>query len=410
LNGEDALPLSTGIEPPRSACAQSLAEAFASFTGAAASLEKSYTQLEQEVERLRHELEERNGELLRSLEEKDRLRRSLHRVLEGLPCGVLVLDREGAVTSSNPAARVLLSQPHSVASGTLQLEGQFRRLLEEAVSHPEPSEWEIAGDSHEMRWLRVHSALLEPERSRVVILQDCTEARKAAAEHERRQRERALAEMTVLLAHEVRNPLGSLELFAGLLAESGLSPEHREWLDHIQGGLRLLAATVNNVFQFHGPPSAVRVPTDLGLLLTWGRDFLRPLARPAGVRLVLVNQLEGVRTEADRHGLEQVLLNLSLNALRFMPQGGTLQLRGRVERKDQGAAAVLEVADTGPGIPGEQRAAIFEPGFSSHAGSPGLGLAVCRTIVEQHGGTIRVAEPEGPGATLVVELPLGELA
>ena len=395
---------SLNIDPGHADRAQSLADAFVSFTGAAASLECSYRKLEREVERLRRELEERNAALLRSLEEKERLRESLHRILEGLPCGVLVLNAERVVTSSNPAARALLSQ--KLPQETLQLDEKLRELV--AVSRPEEAEREITTPQGETRWLRIHSAMLEPEKSRVVILQDCTDAHQAAAEHERRQRERALAEMTVLLAHEVRNPLGSLELFAGLLAESDLNPEHRAWLDHLQGGLRLLGATVNNVFQFHSAPAPLRAPTDLGLLLTWLRDFLGPLARTAGVDLVLVNELGGVQAEADRHGLEQVLLNLSLNALRFMPGGGTLNMRGSVAHVGGAETALLEIADTGPGIPPELRNAIFEPGFSSNPGRPGLGLAVSRRIVEQHGGIIRLAESECPGATLVVELPLGE--
>src|SRR5205807_6991523 len=81
----------------------------------------------------------------------------------------------------------------------------------------------------------------------IFILRDVSEAKRLVRERDKLRREQALAEMSAILAHEIRNPLGSLELFAGLLAGSALSPECRQWVEHVQAGLRTLAATVNNV-------------------------------------------------------------------------------------------------------------------------------------------------------------------
>jgi len=86
---------------------------------------------------------------------------------------------------------------------------------------------------------------------------------------------------------------GSLELFAGLLANAGLSGESSQWVEQVQAGLRTLAATVNNVLHFHSLPAPNRVPTDLGRLLDWAGGFLLPLARQARVELCLRNRLEG---------------------------------------------------------------------------------------------------------------------
>jgi two-component system sensor histidine kinase FlrB len=221
------------------------------------------------------------------------------------------------------------------------------------------------------------------------------------------RREQALAEISSVLAHEIRNPLGSLELFAGLLAESDLNPECRKWVEHMQAGLRILAATVNNVLQFHSLPEPERAPVDLGQLLAWARDFFLPLARQSRVALSLQDRVSGVFFAADRHGLEQVLLNLVLNAIRAMPGGGWIELAGRVVRSyESGLAVTLTVSDTGPGISPEHLARIFEPGFSTRAGSPGLGLAVCRRIVGQHGGTITAASTAGCGAAFTMTFPL----
>jgi len=218
------------------------------------------------------------------------------------------------------------------------------------------------------------------------------------------RREQALAEIASVLAHEIRNPLGSLELFAGLLVESDLNTDCRKWVEHMQSGLRTLAGTVNNVLHFHSLPEPECAPVDLGQLLEWARDFFLPLTSQARVVLSLQNQVSGVFLSADHHRLEQVLLNLVLNALRAMPGGGWVELAGRTIQNGQ--SVVLTVSDTGPGISPEHLPGIFEPGFSTRAGSPGLGLAVCRKIVEQHGGMIMAGGRPGCGAIFTLTFPL----
>ena len=138
-------------------------------------------------------------------------------------------------------------------------------------------------------------------------------------EREQLRRQQALVEMSALLAHEIRNPLGSLELFAGLLAEANVEGESRRWIEHVQAGLRTLSATVNNVLHLHNTPEPELASTDVGELLDWAYGFLLPLAKQARVELQIINGLHGVSIHADRHRLEQVLLNLALNAFRFMP-------------------------------------------------------------------------------------------
>ena len=215
------------------------------------------------------------------------------------------------------------------------------------------------------------------------------------------RREQCLAEVSALLAHEIRNPLASLELFAGLLTESKLSYEQRDWVEQMQAGLRTLSATVNNVLNLHSLPKIEMVPIDLGDLLEWARDFLAPLAKQSRITLSLQNGLSGVLFPADRHRLEQVLLNLVLNSVRATPEAGWIEIAGRRRRGE----IVLTVSDTGSGIPPQDLSRIFEPGFSHQKGNPGLGLAVCRKIIEQHDGTITASNRHEGGATLTVTFP-----
>lgn len=380
--------------------------AFRSFSEAAGSLERSYARLREEVERLRLALEISDRDLARSLEENRDMREHLDRILEGLPCGVLVVSAAGNITRANPEATRLLQVSSARVAGVskvLALPAAVQVLLERARQDDREQELRIAETDGSLHWLAARYAPIAGGDS-VFILRDIDERKRLEQTEARLGREQALAEVSAVLAHEIRNPLGSLELFAGLLAESELDAESRQWVEHMQAGLRTLAATVNNVLHFHSLPEPERVPVDLGELLEWARNFFLPLAGQSQVVLSLQNNVSGVLLAADRHRLEQVLLNLVLNSVRAMPAGGWIELSGKLLADGQSVA--LSVADNGPGISAENLARVFEPGFSTRAGSPGLGLAVCRKIVEQHRGTIRTASDPGRGAKFTLIFPL----
>ncbi len=415
---------------------QFLLQAFRTFAEAADSLERSYGRLRGEVVRLRAELEQSNAGLLRSLSENRRMREHLDRILEGLPCGVLVERSDGSISLLNPEGRRLLGLPQPpYASSSLSLSSSLSSSSSSSLSavpadlidllnrtRQAPGELESRlpdSDSRTERWLAVRHAAVPDGQSEtgaanhadaepvsIFILRDVSDAKSLVQEREKLRREQALAEMASILAHEIRNPLGSLELFAGLLAAAALPQECHLWVEQVQAGLRTLGATVNNVLHFHSLPAPQCAPVDLGLLLDWAGGFLVPMARQARVELCLRNRLQGVWFVADRHRLEQVLLNLVLNALRAMPGGGWVEISGHRTHHASGCAAVISVNDTGPGIDARQAARIFEPGFSTRPGNPGLGLAVCRKIVEQHGGSLAASNRAGSGASFTLLLPL----
>ena len=393
-----------------------LARAFASFTEAAGSLERTYGQLQAQVAHLRQELEVTNRDLATSLEENLRIRERLRRIVEGLPCGVLVIEAGTRVSMLNPeAARLLGGNCESAEALPFALSTALDRVratgeevelaLSDLTSHTS------GADPAAAEWVAIRHAWLEQspaQATSVFILRDVSEAKKLEHDREELRRQQALVEMSALLAHEIRNPLGSLELFAGLLAEANLEAESHRWIEHVQAGLRMLSATVNNVLHLHNTPQPDLVQTDAGQLLDWAYDFLLPLAKQAGVEMQIINDLNGIIIQADRHRLEQVLLNLAVNAFRFMPGGGWFCLRG-IECASpggvHGAGVEITIRDTGPGILADDLPHIFEAGFSTRIGSSGLGLAVCQHILEQHGGSIAVESRPGYGATFRLRLP-----
>jgi two-component system sensor histidine kinase FlrB len=409
-----------------------LARAFASFTEAAGSLERTYGQLQGQVAHLRQELEVTNRDLATSLEENHRMRERLRRIVEGLPCGVLVIEGGARISTLNPeAARLVGGSFESADALPAALSAALDRARDTGAEPELPlsdfaqssSSDSLSSDSFSTSskpvWVAIRHAWLEQGPARatsVFILRDVSEAKELEHDREHLRRQQALVEMSALLAHEIRNPLGSLELFAGLLAEANLEAESHRWIEHVQAGLRTLSATVNNVLHLHDTPQPELAPTDAGQLLDWAYDFLLPLAKQARVEMQVINGLSGVTIHADRHRLEQVLLNLALNAFRFMPGGGWLCLRGidcTLSASSPGAGGgggeiggvEIAVRDTGPGIAPDDLPRIFEAGFSTRPGSSGLGLAVCHRILEQHGGSIAVESRPGYGATFRLRLP-----
>jgi signal transduction histidine kinase len=402
---------------PNASAKRTLERAFQSFTDAADSLQKAYAQLQGEVLRLRFELERTNRDLALSVEENARMRRYLGQILESLPCGVVVVDRDGLVKMANPEARRLLSTAENQRANDvseLALPPEIVRQALESSRHssaPAEREYEIFRPAGTRIIGLVCAVLGEGEgegsgSESVLLLRDVTEEKRQAAERELARRKESLAEMSTLLAHEIRNPLGSLELFAGLLADAAVEqPDLRRWTDHIQAGLRGLSATVNNVLQFHSQPDLQMADVNLGRLMRESVEFLRPLARQAGLRIEFQNSLGELEIPADAHRLQQVFFNLALNAFRAMPVGGTLSIRLQWADFERLNEVCITFEDTGRGIAAEHLTEIFEPGFTTQPGNPGIGLAVCRTVVEQHHGTIAVSSEPGKGTAFSVIVP-----
>ncbi len=402
------------LPPPGSsarATRKSLAAAFASFNQTAGALETTYAKLQAEVGRLRHELENKNRSLAESLEANQRMRSYLGRILEGLPCGVLVFESNNNLRMINPAAQRFLTvseEPLAPEAAVPQMLGSLLAALPNEDFHLE-QEWTVQGPEGE-RTLGVTRAVLGAPGTgtdSILILRDMTEAKQLEREREAGQRSQALAEMATLLAHEIRNPLGSLELFAGLLADAlEGEAEMQAWVSHVQAGLRSLAATVNNVLHFHSQPPANLQPVDMARVVRETVEFLRPLARQRGMRVELRVAEGAVPILADPPRLQQAFFNLVLNAFHAMKPGGTLRVSVCRREEESCSTATVSFADQGVGISTENLEKIFAPGFTTYPGSPGIGLAVTRKVVEQHRGTIHVESREGQGTTFTLVLPV----
>jgi two-component system sensor histidine kinase FlrB len=392
-----------------------LADAFSDFIGAASQLEASYRDLQCEVSRLAGELAERNAALALSHAENDRMRAALQQLLDSMPCGALVLDSAGMIVLINPQARELLNLGNADVRSIRDLSAlgpiDFERQCMQAEEGSEAEFCVVRGSAR--RWLaagsrRVTSAHLcqdvlqesLPIQS-IWIIRDITASKQAEYERESARNAMALAGVCTILAHEIRNPLASMELFTNLIAQD--RPDS-QWVSHLRAGIRMLSATVNNILRMHGGGNPRLSSIDLAATVRSSVEFVTPIAEQAGVALAFEAQDESPMIPGNEESIRQVILNLVCNAIRHSP-GGRIVVIVRGCRRDGVRIALVEVVDDGCGIPDEFLSRIFEPGFSVTADTPGLGLAVCQKLMLQHGGRIWVTNRVHHGASFHLEFP-----
>jgi signal transduction histidine kinase len=397
--------------PPNAATNGALAEAFNAFVATAGRMEASYGQLQGEIARLRSELEDRNAALTSSLAENKNIRAALARILDALPCGVIAIDANDGIVLMNPEAGQLLGTAKDAASQLDHFPVPVRLLLKAAMSRDDEHEVSVDGEQS-TRWLSIRRTALHIEPSQdskfgpdqfILILRDVTAHKEAERQREASRNMLALGEMAAVLAHEIRNPLGSMELWTNVLdKKSTIGEEGKYCVENLQAGIRSLSATVNNVLQFHGHGSANHVRLNLNAVLHNGVSFIRPLAEQAGIRLTLNTNIDSVEIDGDPNGLQQVILNLAINAFRHTPMGGSLAISAR----KQDLLAVIDFADTGEGVAEKDLVNIFNPGFSGSNHRPGLGLTICQRIMEQHDGKILVQRRACKGTRFSLEFPI----
>jgi two-component system sensor histidine kinase FlrB len=395
-----------------------LADAFTAFIGAANRLEDSHRQLHDEVAELRAQLEERNRALASSVAETERMRIALRQILDALSCGVAVFDtRYQEIVLLNPEACRLLGIAQQVPWNGLPewLQTAMTSVGRESGGLGPEQEVLVEKDGRRV-WLAIrYTKMTSPaggaRRSDssclVVIVTDVTTHKSAEQEREQSRNAVALAEMATVLAHEIRNPLGSLELLTGCLAnDPGLGDESQRCVQHLRAGVRSLSATVNNVLCVHSPGTQQLGPLEIGPVLKGSVEFIRPLAQQRGVNLTLKMLLNGEEIAGDPNGLRQVILNLACNALRHTKPGGEITISTAVEATETQRKVVVQFGDSGSGIRPEDLPHIFKLGFTTTGQTPGLGLAVCRRIVAQHHGTIEAFSQLGQGTTFHMEFPV----
>jgi signal transduction histidine kinase len=210
------------------------------------------------------------------------------------------------------------------------------------------------------------------------------------------------------LAHEIRNPLNSMNMNLQMLEEElqGVPAleggEHVEMLRSMQGEIKRIKNLVDAFLEYSRPAYPTFEVKDLNEVLNGLARFLQADFRQSDVELVLDLEPLLPSVEIDEGQLRQALLNILGNARQVVPRGGSVRVASRA---GIGGEVVIEVADTGPGIAPDTLEKIFEPFFSKRAGGTGLGLAIARQMVENHRGRVEVDSTVGKGTTFRIRLP-----
>ena len=220
-----------------------------------------------------------------------------------------------------------------------------------------------------------------------------------------------LAQLTGRLIHDIKNHISTLGLNLQLLAEDLHEPETpRERRAHqrvlkLQHETQRLAELSHDFLRFIQQKDLSKEPTRINDVIDDLVDFFGPTARKANVEIKTFLPGDLPSLEMDAEPFKQGLLNLMLNAVQAMPQGGTLAIQGELDQTANPPRLVLSFIDTGIGMTEEVQQQIFKPFFSLRQGGSGLGLPTLKKIVEAHGGTIALQSEPGKGTKFVISLP-----
>jgi signal transduction histidine kinase len=335
--------------------------------------------------------------LSRVLEEKDRVSRLLDVVLESLDTAVAIVRHDGVVLAANRASRRLgtVLQTDQCLSLHPELEGGTTDASDRIVRP--------AADDRSI-WMVRSRPLDIPEgpAARLIVVTDVSWLVRLENRERRRSRLEAAGRMAVELAHEVRNPLGSLELFASMLLDDlAHAPRQHEMATQVLAGVRRLSTIVSRLLQAVRGRGVKLEECVVDELAQGAIRFLEPLALSREITLALRAGPRSVTAMLDREALHQVLLNLVGNSLAVTPAGGRIEVRVT----DNNNELSIEVHDTGPGIAPAIRERIFDALFTTRDEGTGLGLAIVERIAIEHGGHAEAGESDLGGACLRIVIP-----
>ena len=390
-----------------------LQQAMRLFEETTQGLRTSYASLQEELRELRAKLELKDRELGDSQAERDRLASYLAHLLESVPSGVVAVDPEGRITTVNRAAGEIAELNHAEIGAPFW--ERFPAVKKPKGGDPELLTLSKSLHNHvEIRRADGEKALLDVSVSpfvadrgevlgRVVVFDDITRLKRLEEQDQRNRRLVAMGEMAAGIAHEIRNPLGSLELFASHLLEEVRGGSYEELAGQVLKGIQNLSRITGNLLLYARKVEPSKRPVDMAALVADALLYARAAVNAKKVNLE--ERLTSVTGLADPDLLGQAVLNVILNSVQAVQEGGRIVVECDLDDSEEPPNVVIRISDDGPGVPPEARERIFDPFFTTRASGVGLGLAIVQRIVSAHGGFVALEESPLGGAGFVIGIP-----
>jgi PAS domain S-box-containing protein len=392
-----------------------LQKSFNEFNQATERLQNSFASLELKFQEINRELELRNEELKRTIAEKEEVKNYLRNILESLTTGVVVTDIAGWITTLNKWAETFfnVSQDEVTGEHIRILFGDLTDLERDALSYADHFKDTGKKVNLKDRIIEVFASPMRAEQGEIIgevfILRDVTRVEKLEEMAKRTEKLMAMGEMAANIAHEIRNPLGSIELFASLLMKDMKDETQQGRLSQIITSVKNMDNKISNLLLFTTQRHPMMRKVNLHRIVKEVLRFSDPIIKQEDISLSV--KYSGIEpcVRGDAEMLKQVLLNILLNAIQAMTDGGHLGIETVVSplRLEDGVRTIeVRISDTGIGITRDNLKKIFDPFFSTRERGSGLGLAIVHNIVHAHGGSIDVESREKEGTIFSITFPL----
>jgi two-component system sensor histidine kinase HydH len=334
-------------------------------------------------------------------------------VVENMPIGLIAIDADGKIASFNQTAETALQLPSHEIVGRKSKEVLPKQLsiLPDEIDTAEGifvKEIDCPLRNGKLIPLDVSASLLEGNNSTflgyLILFRDLTEVQRLKKEIERSRRLASIGRLAAGIAHEIRNPLSSIKGFATHFRERYRDvPEDEKTAEIMIQEVERLNRVIGELLEFARPMEVHKKPTSIQEVI---QHSLRTIERQVEAKNIKIDksffsEIGDVYIDPDR--ISQVFLNLYLNAIEAMEDGGTLSV---VLYRDEDSQRVkITISDTGTGIKKEDLVHIFDPYFTTRQSGTGLGLAIVHKIIESHRGEVRVESEPSKGTTVSVLLP-----
>jgi len=337
-------------------------------------------------------------------------------LLESMPHGVVVVDREASVMLVNQEAERLLGcrEEDVLGSGLEGLLGSGAAVVRDSLQRDLAYRQEeiVAGENLKERVpLHMSVSPLRGDSGRnsgaVITLTDLRRVKEQEKERSKRDRLSVLAEVSAVVAHEIRNPLaGMVAGIQHLLTKFRAGDERHEALQRILKEGERVDRIVEDILLVTRPPHLNLAPCDISEVVGRVVDEYENKAAAAGVQVRRCHSAGLPLVRGDEKRLRQALSKLVLNGIEAMPAGGSLDIVIAGPSRGEAEYVEVEISDHGVGIREQDRGRLFEPFYTTKTRGTGLGMVIAKRIIDEHGGEIEVLSEEGEGTKVIVRLPL----